>query len=121
MPGSFFSNPALARRALLKAAGIGAGSGLMQGAHSWAVAEETNASNADAPIWSNEYWAKKGEVRLNLWRKRSAAPKSGEPPLPVLFLVHGSSNSARTSFDLAVPGKGEYSFMNVFARYGYDV
>ena len=29
--------------------------------------------------------------------------------------------SARTSFDLAVPGKGEYSLMNVFARYGYDV
>jgi len=39
----------------------------------------------------------------------------------VLFLVHGSSNSARPSFDLTVPGKGEYSLMNVFARLGYDV
>ena len=48
-------------------------------------------------------------------------PKPGERQLPVLFLVHGSSNSARTSYDLAVPGKGEYSLMNVFARYGYDV
>src|SRR5262249_25524159 len=53
--------------------------------------------------------------------KRVGAPKPGEPPLPVLFLVHGSSNSARSSYDLTVPGKGEYSLMNVFARYGYDV
>src|SRR5262249_14600500 len=29
--------------------------------------------------------------------------------------------SARSSYDLTVPGKGEYSLMNVFARYGYDV
>ena len=35
--------------------------------------------------------------------------------------MHGSSNSARSSYDLTVPGKGEYSLMNVFARYGYDV
>ena len=53
-------------------------------------------------------------------RSRST-PKAGEPSLPLLFLVHGSSNSARSSYDLTVPGKGEYSFMNVFARYGYDV
>ena len=39
----------------------------------------------------------------------------------MLFLVHGSSNAARSSYDLTVPGKGEYSMMNVFARYGYDV
>jgi alpha-beta hydrolase superfamily lysophospholipase len=39
----------------------------------------------------------------------------------VLFLVHGSSISAKSSFDLAVPGKGEYSLMNVFAGYGFDV
>ncbi|MGH9594173.1 MAG: alpha/beta hydrolase, partial [Bryobacteraceae bacterium] len=72
-------------------------------------------------IWSGEYWAHKGDVKLNLWRKRLGAPKSGEPPRPVLFLVHGSSNSARSSYDLAVPGKGEYSMMNIFAGYGYDV
>ena len=60
-------------------------------------------------------------MKLNLWRKRARAPKSGEPPLPVLFLVHGSSNSSRSSYDLTVPGKGEYSLMNVFAEYGYDV
>ena len=60
-------------------------------------------------------------MKLNLWRKRVGAPRAGEQPLPILFLVHGSSNSTRSSYDLAVPGKGEYSLMNVFARYGYDV
>jgi hypothetical protein len=56
-----------------------------------------------------------GRVSLNLWRKRVGAPKQGERPLPLLFLVHGSSNSARSSYDLTLAGKGEYSFMNVFA------
>ena len=60
-------------------------------------------------IWHREYWAKKGDVKLNLWRKRVGAPAAGEAPLPVVFLVHGSSNSARSSYDLTVPGKGEYS------------
>jgi alpha-beta hydrolase superfamily lysophospholipase len=75
---------------------------------------------ADAPLWSAEYWARKGSVELNLWRKRATAPRSGEAPLPVLFFVHGSSLSARTSFDLTVPGGGEYSLMNVFAGLGFD-
>ena len=60
-------------------------------------------------------------MKLNLWRKRAGAPKAGEKPRPVLFMVHGSSNSSRSSYDLSVPGKGEYSMMNVFAREGYDV
>ena len=60
-------------------------------------------------------------MKLNLWRKRVGAPKAGEKPLPILFLVHGSSNSTRSSYDLTVPGKGEYSVMNVMAREGYDV
>jgi pimeloyl-ACP methyl ester carboxylesterase len=56
-----------------------------------------------------------------MWRKRAAAPKPGEKALPVLFLIHGSSLSSRSTFDLATPGKGEYSVMNVFAKLGYDV
>ncbi|MBK1657167.1 alpha/beta fold hydrolase [Paracraurococcus ruber] len=76
---------------------------------------------AEDPVWSAEYWAEKGPVRLSLYRKRLGAPRAGETTRPVLFLVHGSSNSARSSFDLTVPGKGEYSLMNVFARLGYDV
>ncbi len=85
-----------------------------------ARAEDAVASTAE--IWSAEYWADKGGVKLNLWRKRAGAPKPGEKPLPILFLVHGSSNSTRSSYDLEMPpGKGEYSMMNIFARYGYDV
>lgn len=79
------------------------------------------ADAAAADIWSREYWAHKGGVPLYLFRKRIGAPVVGATPLPVLFLVHGSSNSARSSYDLTVPGKSEYSLMNVFAGYGYDV
>jgi pimeloyl-ACP methyl ester carboxylesterase len=60
-------------------------------------------------------------VKLSLWRKRVGAPRADEKALPAVFLVHGSSNSARSSYDLTVPGKGEYSLMNVLARFGYDV
>jgi pimeloyl-ACP methyl ester carboxylesterase len=81
-------------------------------------AEKSDASNDK--IWSKEYWAQKGDVKLYMSRKRVGAPQAGKPALPVLFLVHGSSISS-TSFDVTVPGRGEYSLMNVFARYGYDV
>jgi alpha-beta hydrolase superfamily lysophospholipase len=83
------------------------------------------ASAAAETIWSGEYWATKRrdgvDIRLAMYRKRIGAPQQGETPRPVLFLVHGSSMSARSSFDLAVPGGGEYSSMNVFAGYGFDV
>ncbi|HEY2136590.1 MAG TPA: alpha/beta fold hydrolase [Xanthobacteraceae bacterium] len=111
-----------ARRDLIKTAGIGFGAGL---AASLLPAAARAQSAAPAGIWSSEYWAKKstgqGTVDLNLFRKRLGAPQPGEAPRPVLFLVHGSSNASRTSYDLVVPGKGEYSMMNVFARYGFDV
>jgi pimeloyl-ACP methyl ester carboxylesterase len=79
------------------------------------------ADSARVDIWSAEYWAQKAGVRLYLFRKRVDAPLAGVPSRPVLFLVHGSSNSSRSSYDLSVSGKGEYSLMNVFAGYGYDV
>jgi pimeloyl-ACP methyl ester carboxylesterase len=72
-------------------------------------------------FWTARYEAKKGDTTLVLYRKRLHAPRAGEPKLPVLFLVHGSSVSSLPSFDLTVPGAGEYSMMNVFARYGFDV
>ena len=96
------------RRSLIAGAGAGLVSGL-------------SVRAAASPVWSSEYWAKKGDVPLNLFRKRAAAPKRGEPALPVLFLVHGSSISSRPSFDLTVPGHGDYSVMNAFARLGFDV
>src|SRR5258705_12598746 len=67
-----------------------------------------------------DYEVKKGEVSLAVYRKR-LPPAAGEAPRPVLFLVHGSSNSGLSSFDLTVPEAGEYSSMNVFARLGYDL
>src|ERR1700719_4185096 len=104
----------LPRRTILKGAGLGIGAGLL-------TSIVTPAAAAPDQIWSAEYWTAKGNVKLNLWRKRVGAPAAGEAPRPLIFLVHGSSNSARSSYDLTVPGKGEYSLMNVLARYGYDV
>ena len=76
-------------------------------------------TTAAEDIVVEEYWAKKGKVDLYLYRKRLATP--ADAPRPVLFLVHGSSFSARTTYDLEIPDHGEYSIMNVFARWGYDV
>ena len=118
----------IARRTVIKSAGIGLGAGLASGiapAHAQAPAAPAGgaagAQAAPGPIWSREYWAHKGDVKLYMFRKRVGAPAPGEPARPVLFLVHGSSNSARSSYDLTVPGGGEYSMMNVFAGYGYNV
>ncbi len=72
-------------------------------------------------IWSEEYWAKKGDVSLYVYRKRKTAPKQGEKPLPVFFLVHGSTFGGRTSFDLIVEGRNHYSMMDHFAELGFDV
>ena len=104
----------LSRRSLVTGAGIIAGTGLLS-----SPAKAAPAGH----VWSAEYTAKKGSVALAMYRKRAdlidgRRPASGQP---VLFLVHGSSLSARTSYDLAVPGLEEYSMMNVFAGYGFDV
>lgn len=83
--------------------------------------DDAPSAPADKKIWSNEYWAQRGNLKLYLFRKRRNAPHSREGTEPVLFLVHGSSISARSSFDLNVAGHGEYSIMNKFAEYGFDV
>ena len=104
----------VSRRSAL--AGVGASFAAVAGAQ--AVAEE-------AAIWRHDYWAEKtrgsATIKLAMYRKRVGAPRPGAKPLPVLFLVHGSSIAALASWDLNVPGHGEYSTMNVFARQGYDV
>src|SRR6266849_10190079 len=108
----------VSRRTMLVGAGVGLGA-LADGARRPLLAQADRASAG--PMWSAEYTAKKGDVSLALYRKRIGVPKAGERPRPVLFLVHGSSVSAKPSFDLSVPGNGEYSLMNVFAGYGFDV
>ena len=72
-----------------------------------------------AEIRSDEFWAKKGDVDLNMYRKRLSAAGAGQRP--ILFLVHGSSVCSRTTFDLTVPGKPGYSTMDWFAERGFDV
>jgi pimeloyl-ACP methyl ester carboxylesterase len=104
-------DPDLARRAFIGAAGAGLAASL--------VTEADAQAPAKPEIQATEYWAQKGSTKLYLYRKRAAA-KAGETQ-PLLFLVHGSSNSSRSSYDLTVPGRGEYSMMNVFAGYGFDV
>ena len=109
----------LARRDLLAAGGLGMG--LAAAITSAKTHVAAPAPAAEGTIWSQEYWAQKGSVKLSLFRKRLGAPTAGAQPLPVLFLVHGSSLSARSSYDLGVPDGGTYSFMDVFARNGFDV
>jgi pimeloyl-ACP methyl ester carboxylesterase len=107
----------LARRAVIKGAGLGlVAGGLADALPTQSVVAATAESDE---ISSSEYWARKGDIPLWMYRKRLGAPKAGEPSRPVLFFVHGSSVSSR-AFDLNVPGHGEYSVMNEFARYGFD-
>ena len=107
----------VSRRALLLSAGVGLGAVTVDGARKPLLAQ-ADRPTADQ-LWSAEYVARKGDVSLALYRKRIGPPQAGERR--VLFLVHGSSVSAKPSFDLTVPGRGEYSLMNVFAGYGFDV
>jgi pimeloyl-ACP methyl ester carboxylesterase len=110
-------NQSLGRRTIIKGAGLGLVAG---GLAATLPAQNANAATEGGEIWSGEYWAKKGDVPLWMFRKRVGAPKAGEPARPVVFFVHGSSVTSRC-YDLNVPGKGEYSALNEFARYGFDV
>jgi pimeloyl-ACP methyl ester carboxylesterase len=64
-----------------------------------------------------EHWAKKGDVRLFLWRK---APTSGAAARGTVLFVHGSSMASQPTFDLHVPGRPESSAMEWFAARGFD-
>src|ERR1700712_1410625 len=110
-------DPLLARRAVIKGAGLGLIAGTL--ADAMPTQSAVAIATEGGEIWSSEYWTKKGDIPLWMFRKRIGSPKAGEPSRPVLFFVHGSSVTSR-SFDLNVPGHGEYSIMNEFARYGFD-
>jgi len=71
---------------------------------------------AIAPVAGQEHWTKKGDVRLFLWEKKSAAG----PAKGTILFVHGSSMASQPTFDLAVPGRADSSVMDWFARRGYD-
>ena len=117
------SNRSSRRNFLLGSAPVVAGGLAALGLRDTVFAEQAQgtASPGKDKIWSNEYWAQKREVKLYMFRKRVGAPQPGRSSSPVLFLVHGSSTSSRSTFDLTVPGHGEYSLMDKFAGYGFDV
>src|SRR5882672_12505758 len=97
------SATSIARRDMILAAGAGLATGLLGGANAQPAAAQSGE------FWTAEYTARKGEVSLQIYRKRVGAPAAGEAAKPVLFLVHGSSNAALSSYDLTVPGKSDYS------------
>jgi alpha-beta hydrolase superfamily lysophospholipase len=116
--------PDLNRRRLLTGAlntAVGGAVAMSALALSPAASAATAASPMETDIWSDEYWAMKGDVKLSMYRKRRGAPAHNDPPLPVLFLAHGSTVSSRPTFDLTVRGDDSYSMMNTFAGFGFDV
>jgi alpha-beta hydrolase superfamily lysophospholipase len=114
------TNRHIARRTLLTRTGLGLGlafgTGFGEDLGSGLAPAQARAGAGDGPR-SQGYRANKGDVKLAMYRKWLP---NLDKPLPVLFLVHGSSLSALSSFDLNAPG-GDYSLMDVFARYGFDV
>jgi pimeloyl-ACP methyl ester carboxylesterase len=62
-----------------------------------------------------EYWARKGNVKLFLWRKAGQGAAKG-----ALLFVHGSSMASQPTFDLQVPGRPDSSVMDWFAARGFD-
>ena len=104
----------LARRSVLKGLGLAVATTAAMPAQAATVVPPEGGE-----IYSGEYWTKKGDIPLWMFRKWAGTPGAGEPARPVVFFVHGSSVTSRV-FDLNVPGKGEYSVMNEFARYGFD-
>jgi alpha-beta hydrolase superfamily lysophospholipase len=121
------TNREIARRTLLTRTGLGVGAAFSAGLNAnfgagfgsgIALAQARAAAGDD--ILSEAHWADKAGVKLALYRKRLRGLAGAADKPPVLFLVHGSSLSALSSFDLNVPGS-DYSLMDVFARYGFDV
>jgi alpha-beta hydrolase superfamily lysophospholipase len=115
-------NSSFARRTLLGRAALAIGGGLASGLAPASAQIAAARAGASTDLWSENYWAQKGDVKLAIYRKFQAPrymPADGKSR-PVLFLVHGSSLSALSSYDLEVAGS-EYSMMNVFAHAGFDV
>ena len=109
------TNRHIARRTLLSGTGMGVlGAGFAASFNSGLRPAEAKAGPGSG-VWSQGYVADKGDVRLAMYRKW--LPPSPDNRLPVLFR---SSLSARSTFDLDVPG-ADYSMMDVFADADFDV
>ena len=66
----------LVRRDVIKAAGAGLASTLLVGT---AKAQTPAAAQTPAEFWTAEYTAKKGDVSLQMYRKRIGAPAPAAP------------------------------------------
>src|SRR4030088_505372 len=90
-------NHLLARRTVIKGAGLGFVAGGL--ASALPTQSASAAASEGGEIWSSEYWAKKGDVKgdvpLWMYRKRLGAPKAGEPSRPVLFFVPCSAGNTQ--------------------------
>jgi acetyl esterase/lipase len=83
-------NHPVARRSVI----AGAGAGLVSALVGEAKAQREPAQS-QPEVQATEYSAQKGDTKLYLYRKRIVATPGEKQP--VLFLVHGSSNSSRSS------------------------
>jgi alpha-beta hydrolase superfamily lysophospholipase len=114
----------VSRRAALASGGALVAGGIAAAMSPGALAADPGSARPPK-LASSDYWAVKErdgtQIRLAIYRKQLEEPTADGSPRPVLFLVHGSSISARPSFDLSVPGRGEYSLMNALAYRGFDV
>ena len=114
--------PNSSRRVMLAST---AGAVIAAATASHAFAQQVPVAPTATAFWQAQYTVTKqraGEtIPLVVYRRRAQAPTQAGPALPVLFLVHGSSTSALSSFDLSVHTPGDYSLLDVFAGYGFDV
>jgi pimeloyl-ACP methyl ester carboxylesterase len=108
------SGNGISRRSILGSCALASLSMLLQ-------PNRADAAAPDNAIRADEYWVADGDVKLYVYRKRLRQPPAARAPMPVLFLAHGSSVSSVPSFDLKVPGASDYSMMDAFARWGFDV
>jgi pimeloyl-ACP methyl ester carboxylesterase len=90
----------------------------LAGAAAAAAAAAPAVAADELAVAAQEFWVRKGNVKLWVYRKQVDIPGQRRP---LLFLVHGSSYSSKTMFDLQVPGRTGYSMMDHFARLGFDV
>jgi alpha-beta hydrolase superfamily lysophospholipase len=102
-------------------AALAGGAQLFAAAPAFSQMAPRSSDAASDSVHAYEYTAKRGDISLYMYRKCAGTVSPGRSSRPILFLAHGSSVSSRPTFDLKVPGHGEYSLMDVFARYGFDV
>lgn len=118
------SRRGLGRREVIAAA-LGAAAAATGSAEAAAPGPPRPYTGVRGGFWRGQYAAEKRRgdqgIELVLYRKRLEAPGRSAPRRPVLLLVHGSSNSALSSFDIIAPNGADYSSMNAFAKAGFDV